>query len=66
MKAAVLRAASEPLVIEEVMLGDAGPHEVHVANTGRLISVEDGYDPVTGLPRMGAIPVRVIVHQSVA
>lgn len=29
-------------------------------NTGRLISVEDGYDPVTGLPRMGAIPVQVL------
>ena len=28
-------------------------------NTGRLISVEDGYDPVTGLPRMGSIPVRI-------
>ncbi|GAY21996.1 hypothetical protein [Sphingobium fuliginis] len=28
-------------------------------NTGRLISVEDGYDPVTGLPRMGSIPVCV-------
>ncbi|MGF7150229.1 anaerobic selenocysteine-containing dehydrogenase [Sphingomonas zeicaulis] len=28
-------------------------------NTGRLISVEDGYDPVTGLPRMGSIPVRL-------
>ena len=29
-------------------------------NTGRLISVEDGYDSVTGLPRMGAIPVKVM------
>ena len=29
------------------------------ANTGRLASVEDGYDPVTGLPRMGNIPVRI-------
>lgn len=28
-------------------------------NTGRLISVEDGYDAVTGLPRMGAIPVQI-------
>lgn len=31
-------------------------------NTGRLISVEDSYDPVTGLPRMGAIPVRIVAH----
>jgi anaerobic selenocysteine-containing dehydrogenase len=31
-------------------------------NTGRLISVEDGYDPVTGLPRMGAIPVQIVPH----
>ena len=29
-------------------------------NTGRLISVEDGYDCVTGLPRMGAIPVQIV------
>ena len=29
-------------------------------NTGRLSSVEDGYDPVTGLPRMGNIPVRIV------
>lgn len=28
-------------------------------NTGRLASVEDGFDPVTGLPRMGNIPVRI-------
>ena len=34
------------------------------ANTGRLISVEDGYDPVTGLPRMGGIPVRILPQQS--
>lgn len=32
MKAAVLRAASAPLVIEEAMLRDVGPHEVAVAN----------------------------------
>ncbi len=34
------------------------PHRTG-GNTGRLISVEDGYDPVTGLPRMGNIPVQV-------
>ena len=34
------------------------------ANTGRLISVEDGYDPVTGLPRMGGIPVQILPLQS--
>jgi len=26
-------------------------------NVGRLISVEDHPDPVTGIPRMGALPV---------
>jgi len=29
-------------------------------NTGRLSSADDGYDPVTGIPRMGGIPVQVI------
>lgn len=29
------------------------------ANTGRLSNANDGFDPVTGLPRMGAIPVQV-------
>ena len=32
-------------------------------NTGRLISVEDRYDPVTGLLRMGGIPVQVLTHR---
>jgi len=26
--------------------------------------VEDGYDPVTGLPRMGGIPVQILPRQS--
>jgi len=30
-------------------------------NTGRLSSADDGYDSVTGIPRMGGIPVQVIV-----
>jgi anaerobic selenocysteine-containing dehydrogenase len=29
------------------------------ANTGRLMSAEVEYDPITGLPRMGALPVRI-------
>lgn len=29
------------------------------ANTGRLMSAEVDYDPITGIPRMGAIPVRI-------
>jgi anaerobic selenocysteine-containing dehydrogenase len=29
------------------------------ANTGRLISNEVEYDPITGIPRMGAIPVTI-------
>lgn len=29
------------------------------ANTGRLVSVEIEYDPITGIPRMGAVPVRI-------
>ncbi|MBO9376241.1 molybdopterin-dependent oxidoreductase [Sphingomonas histidinilytica] len=29
------------------------------ANTGRLMSAEVDYDPITGIPRMGALPVRI-------
>jgi anaerobic selenocysteine-containing dehydrogenase len=29
------------------------------SNTGRLVCVEEQYDPITGIPRMGAIPVSV-------
>jgi anaerobic selenocysteine-containing dehydrogenase len=29
------------------------------SNTGRLVSAEEEYDPVSGIPRMGAIPVAV-------
>ncbi|MGI8938052.1 MAG: molybdopterin-containing oxidoreductase family protein [Iamia sp.] len=28
-------------------------------STARLISVEDGYDPISGIPRMSGVPVRV-------
>lgn len=30
------------------------------ASVGRLLSVEDSPDPVTGIPRMGALPVKVV------
>jgi anaerobic selenocysteine-containing dehydrogenase len=29
------------------------------SNTGRLLRAEDDYDPVSGIPRMGALPVAV-------
>jgi len=29
------------------------------SNTGRLVSADSAYDPITGLPRMGALPVRL-------
>lgn len=34
-------------------------------NTGRLSASDDGYDPVTGIPRMGSIPVKIIVDEQV-
>lgn len=39
------------------------------ANTGRLLSVEDKFDPVTGIPLMGALPVvieRLVVEMALA
>jgi len=32
------------------------------SSTSRLMSVEDDYDSITGMPRMGAIPVRVEIY----
>jgi hypothetical protein len=29
------------------------------SNTGRLISVEENYDALTGIPQMSNIPVRI-------
>jgi anaerobic selenocysteine-containing dehydrogenase len=37
---------------------DADPR-AHGANTGRLLRADDEYDPVSGIPRMGALPVAV-------
>ena len=43
--------------------GDAPTHDDEVfyigSNTGRLTSVDDDYDPRTGMPRMSAIPVNI-------
>ncbi len=43
--------------------GDAPEHDEDVfyigSNTGRLTDVERNYDPITGMPRMSAIPVNV-------
>jgi anaerobic selenocysteine-containing dehydrogenase len=43
--------------------GDAPEHDRDLfyigANTGRLTSVEDHFDPRTGMPRMSAIPVNI-------
>lgn len=33
-------------------------------NTGRLVSVDHDYDPISGIPRMGAIPVAVTAAPS--
>ena len=32
-------------------------------NTGRLLSAEVEYDPITGLPRMSAVPVNIVPRQ---
>jgi anaerobic selenocysteine-containing dehydrogenase len=37
---------------------DEDPREAG-ANTGRLLRADDDYDPVSGIPRMGALPVAV-------
>ncbi len=37
---------------------DDDPHRVG-ANTGRLTRIDNEYDPITGIPRMAAIPVAV-------
>jgi len=29
------------------------------SNTNRLIATDDDFDPITGIPRMGAIPVAI-------
>jgi len=29
------------------------------ANTGRLVRTEEDFDPITGMPRMGNIPVAI-------
>jgi anaerobic selenocysteine-containing dehydrogenase len=34
-------------------------HRVLGSNTGRLVSTDDDYDPVSGMPRMGAIPISI-------
>ena len=38
---------------------DNADHRVVGSNTGRLVSVEDGYDRLSGIPRMSGIPVTV-------
>jgi len=37
---------------------DADPRAVG-ANTGRLLRADDEFDPVSGIPRMGALPIAV-------
>jgi hypothetical protein len=32
------------------------------ANTGRLVRTDEDYDPITGMPRMGNIPVAISPH----
>jgi len=34
------------------------------SNTGRLLRADDDYDPVSGIPRMGALPVAVEAHST--
>lgn len=39
---------------------DAGDrHRVLGSNTGRLVRADDDFDPVSGIPRMGAIPISI-------
>ncbi|WIW89469.1 molybdopterin-dependent oxidoreductase [Sphingobium sp. V4] len=40
--------------------GDDEDPSTEGANVGRLISVEDRPDPITGIPRMGALPIRIV------
>jgi anaerobic selenocysteine-containing dehydrogenase len=32
------------------------------ANTGRLVRTDEDYDPISGMPRMGNIPVAIAPH----
>jgi hypothetical protein len=32
------------------------------SNTGRLARTDEDYDPITGMPRMGNIPVAITAH----
>ena len=32
------------------------------ANTGRLVRTDEDYDPITGMPRMGNIPVAITAY----
>lgn len=34
-------------------------HRAFGSNTGRLVATDDDYDPVSGMPRMGAIPISI-------
>lgn len=34
-------------------------HRMLGSNTGRLVATDDDYDPVSGMPRMGAIPISI-------
>jgi anaerobic selenocysteine-containing dehydrogenase len=39
--------------------GDAEDPRVDGANTNRLLRADVDFDPITGMPRMGAVPVSV-------
>jgi hypothetical protein len=41
-------------------LADEDDHYLELgANTGRLVRTDEDYDPITGMPRMGNIPVAI-------
>ena len=39
--------------------GEVGAPRVDGANTNRLLLTDIDFDPITGMPRMGALPVSV-------
>jgi anaerobic selenocysteine-containing dehydrogenase len=38
---------------------DGAAHRQLGSNTGRLLATDDDYDPATGMPRMGAVPISI-------
>ena len=41
------------------LVEDENNYREHGANTGRLVRTDEDFDPITGMPRMGNIPVAI-------